>query len=265
MGFYEFIEKTLARRRGYKYHTYQTEIDGDIFKLYHYGVKILEVNLRKRKILDYLITSFSDAQAISKTLYELKWCNHYFLEGHIIYRKEKGFYFDALSDWKKLLRKLLRIGISPEDLSYRTKIKLAEKVEELNEEELKEWVERSLKISRSLRKQSEYNAEMMEKLEREGYLNLDNAIVILSMDRSNYYERKAYVFFKLIFDKFFVISPYFLKFKKNCVFLAPERYSVVELREDILKELYIDLLPLIRFSFYDFDENFIKEALVIKL
>jgi len=52
MNFGEFIDKTISKNRGYKYHTYQTEIWGDTFELYHCGTKILSVNLKKKEVLN---------------------------------------------------------------------------------------------------------------------------------------------------------------------------------------------------------------------
>jgi len=71
MGFNEFIRKTLTNKRGYKYHTYQTEYKDEIFSLYHYNTLILKVDLKNKEILFYRIYSFSDSQAISETLWEL--------------------------------------------------------------------------------------------------------------------------------------------------------------------------------------------------
>jgi len=68
LGFSEFIEKTLKKGRGYKYHAYETEFDGDEFRLYHYGTLILSASLSERKVKRWLITSISDSQAISKCL-----------------------------------------------------------------------------------------------------------------------------------------------------------------------------------------------------
>jgi len=67
-NFSEFIRKTLERGRGYSYHTYNTEFDGDEFRLYHYGVLILSASLRERKVKSWFITSISDGQAISRCL-----------------------------------------------------------------------------------------------------------------------------------------------------------------------------------------------------
>ena len=82
MGFNEFIRKTLANKRGYKYHTYQTEYKNEIFSLYHYNELILKVDLKNKEILFYRIYSFSDGQAISKTLWELH-LGYYIYQGRI--------------------------------------------------------------------------------------------------------------------------------------------------------------------------------------
>jgi len=68
LGFSEFIEKTLKKGRGYRYHTYETEFDGDEFRLYHYGTLILSASLSEKKVKRCLITSISDSQAISRCL-----------------------------------------------------------------------------------------------------------------------------------------------------------------------------------------------------
>ena len=68
LNFSEFIEKTIKRGRGYRYHTYETEFDGDVFKLYHHGTLILSASLSKKKVKRWLITSISDSQAISRCL-----------------------------------------------------------------------------------------------------------------------------------------------------------------------------------------------------
>jgi len=68
MNFNNLVEKTLKRGRGYKYHTYETEFDGDEFRLYHYGTLILSASLREKKVKRWLITSISDSQAISRCL-----------------------------------------------------------------------------------------------------------------------------------------------------------------------------------------------------
>jgi len=58
----------LERGRGYKYHTYETEFDGDEFKLYHYSTLILSASLSEKRVKRWLITSISDSQAISMCL-----------------------------------------------------------------------------------------------------------------------------------------------------------------------------------------------------
>jgi len=68
LGFSEFIKKTLENCRGYKYHTYETEFDGDEFRLYHYGTLILSASLKERKVKDWRLTSISDGQAVSSCL-----------------------------------------------------------------------------------------------------------------------------------------------------------------------------------------------------
>ncbi len=69
MGFNEFIEKTLSKRRGYKYHTYETVYDGKTFELYHYGCLILQVDMEKKKITDLYVSSVSDRDAINRALW----------------------------------------------------------------------------------------------------------------------------------------------------------------------------------------------------
>lgn len=68
MGLYEIIEKTINKERGYKYHTYQTHYDEGVVSLDHYGTKIIEFDLNENEVLDFLVTSSSDNQAINTTL-----------------------------------------------------------------------------------------------------------------------------------------------------------------------------------------------------
>jgi len=72
MNFREFIRKTIRKERGYKYHTYRTEFNGDIFKLWHHGTMILSASLKKKKVEDWFIMSISDSQAISICLWILE-------------------------------------------------------------------------------------------------------------------------------------------------------------------------------------------------
>ena len=58
----------MKKGRGYRYHTYETEFDGDEFRLYHYGTLILSASLSEKKVKRWLITSISDSQAISRCL-----------------------------------------------------------------------------------------------------------------------------------------------------------------------------------------------------
>lgn len=67
MNFEKFIEKTTNRKRGFKYHTYRTEYDGNNFKLFHYGTLILEI--KNGEVEYWRITSLSDKNAISKSLW----------------------------------------------------------------------------------------------------------------------------------------------------------------------------------------------------
>lgn len=73
MDFSDFIKKTLENGRGYKYHKYQTEYDGKIFKLHHYHTKILEVETSnsKMEIKEYYDGSVSDKQATNRALYAI--------------------------------------------------------------------------------------------------------------------------------------------------------------------------------------------------
>lgn len=73
MAFADFIERSLYNRKGYKYHTYQTEFENSIFILRHYGTTILKVDLdcTPSRVIYSNICSVSDGMAISNTLWRI--------------------------------------------------------------------------------------------------------------------------------------------------------------------------------------------------
>jgi len=70
MNFSQLIKKTIEKRRGYKYHTYQTDVKNSVFRLYHYGTCILEVDLEKKNVISYAYSK-SDSEAIDGTIWAL--------------------------------------------------------------------------------------------------------------------------------------------------------------------------------------------------
>jgi len=89
MNFDLLIEKTIRNEKGYKYHTYYTEFDKDkkIFSLYHYGTKILELDIQNQKVISYYIYSVSDKIAITRTFWTLSF-NFKIFEGYYVYRNQ---------------------------------------------------------------------------------------------------------------------------------------------------------------------------------
>lgn len=69
------VEKTLENRRGYKYHTYETELterDGsEVFSLYHYGTRILSVDLSEKSLIRSRTTSVSDRDMVNIALCQI--------------------------------------------------------------------------------------------------------------------------------------------------------------------------------------------------
>lgn len=95
MALEDIIEKTLKKKRGYKYHTYQTLYDKDknIFSLLHYGTCILEVKVvppleelpSYAEVLDAFVTSVSDRDSINKTIRQIENYTHCRGLGYAIY------------------------------------------------------------------------------------------------------------------------------------------------------------------------------------
>jgi len=109
MNFRELIEKTVAKKRGYKYHTYKTDYDDIILKLYHYGTKILELDTKAKKVLRYHIWGFSDQMAISRTLWILQF-PYYTYSGRIWYRiNAKGVWFSIPVEYQDRAKQIVKI------------------------------------------------------------------------------------------------------------------------------------------------------------
>ena len=89
MTFEDFIERFLYNRKGYKYHTYQTEFEDSVFILKHHGTVILKVDLDSKppKVIYHYIHnppcnrtldfSVSDSRAIFCVLWKIGISSYY--------------------------------------------------------------------------------------------------------------------------------------------------------------------------------------------
>ena len=73
MNFDEYISKSIENNRGYVIGShYNTEYSNNLFQLYHYGTKIIEVDTKNCKVTYHYTCSTSDIQAINGCLHVLK-------------------------------------------------------------------------------------------------------------------------------------------------------------------------------------------------
>jgi len=180
MAFSNFIKKSLSRKRGYKYRTYKTEIEKNIFKLYHCYKKILEIDLKKKEILYYYIYSNSDKNAIDMTLMILD-IDAFTYKKHIfktINYKNLTFYI-RLEDLKYLNK--VKTFFSQFDkktlekinnLSFNSLINLVEKI--INNKIDKNYVYKILKLSKNIREAFKKKDELLSKT----IVYLKNAVLI---------------------------------------------------------------------------------------
>ena len=100
MGLQEIIEKTLDKKRGYKYHTYQTNYDSvailggvtiDIFSLYHYGTLIFRWDLKRNTPTHLYEISTSDSCAVRKAMHAMP-NNYFWIRQHKTYGIRCPFY-----------------------------------------------------------------------------------------------------------------------------------------------------------------------------
>jgi len=239
MGFCEFIEKSLSRNRGYKYHTYQTEISGNFFKLYHYGTKILEVDLDKKKVLDYFIYSKSDADAISLALWKIGLKN-YFIHRYSLYKEVKfknlEFYIrvrelEQLDKVKKFFSEFDKETLQKiNELGFDSKIKLVEKI--ISDEIDERYVFTIIKLSESMKKAFEKREEKISK----DIIVLNNAILVNQYPLCFILPFLSNKIYQTFFSK--------IKIRKNYVFFNKKHTEIVEEIEDENLKKAIDMHPL---------------------
>ena len=209
MDFYEFIEKTLEKKRGYKYHTYETIFHRKILELYHYGTLILKVDVEKKKVLYYLITSFSDKIAIEKTLSVLR-LNVYTIYRSKMYEEVDGLFIPFTNDKKErneLIEKIKRLDkrlkSQIKKLNYSSIFKIADLFKDNDVHEIENEIKKRLKISEKVVKKYEMARKKLEKVDDGELLEFDNVFIITTKDSR------------------FVIIP---KLMKNKIYITISRY-----------------------------------------
>jgi len=236
----ELIKKTLEKKKGYKLRSYETNYVDDVLYLYHYGTEILRVDIKNKKILNYLITSVSDSDMIRIALDECE-LRDYYVSRDNIYRivevtinntkmrlSIKCEHEDEISKIVNVLSKLNDDEL--ETIDRMNCISIANICELiLNEDEMtaiKEIRKRVKRVSKLLKYHDTIN-----KLLESDYAIFKNAIMIRV--EKQYYDRFYFVFF--LDDKIYYKDELYYKMKRYISKFAVkrEKLNVVETIEDV--------------------------------